>query len=214
MYEAVEIIISKFIHPKNKSAYIQYFLDIVIERDIRNQSGISDFLNYWDKNSQKFSIPSPEGKNAVRIMTVHKSKGLEFPVVILPFADEDYNKKPKDKLWLIAEEDTFGLPKVLIDNSSAVAGYGEDAKLVYEHKKQEDLLDNINVLYVALTRAEEQIYVISRMVETNKEGAYPYNTASFFIKYLIDKNDFDVNKLEYQFGTPTRLSLKTIQKMK
>ena len=212
LYEAVEIIISKCIPPKNKSAYIQYFLDIVIERDIRNQSGISDFLNYWDKNSQKFSIPSPEGKNAVRIMTVHKSKGLEFPVVILPFADEDYNKKPKDKLWLNAEEETFGLPKVLIDNNSAVESYGEDAKLVYEQKKQEDLLDNINVLYVALTRAEEQLYVISRMVETNKEGAYPYNTAAFFIKYLIDKNDFDVDKLEYQFGTPTRVSLKNDSK--
>ena len=67
-------------------------------------------------------------------MTVHKSKGLEFPIVILPFADEDYTKKPKDKLWLNAEEETFGLPKVLIDNSSAEAGYGEVAKLIYEQK--------------------------------------------------------------------------------
>jgi ATP-dependent exoDNAse (exonuclease V) beta subunit len=212
LYEAVEIIISKFIDPKNKTAYVHYFLDIVIERDVRNQSGISDFLKYWDKNSEKFSIPSPEGKNAVRIMTVHKSKGLEFPIVILPFADEDYTKKPKDKLWLNAEEETFGLPKVLIDNSSAIVGYGEDAKMVYEQKKQEDLLDNINVLYVALTRAEEQLYIISRMVETNKEGVYPDTTATFFVKYLIDKNDFDENKLEYQFGSAVRLSVKSDSK--
>jgi ATP-dependent exoDNAse (exonuclease V) beta subunit len=51
-------------------------------------------------------------------MTIHKSKG--FPVVIFPFAEEDYTRKPKDKLWLNAEEQDFGLPKVLIDNSTAV----------------------------------------------------------------------------------------------
>ena len=100
----------------------------------------------------------------------------------------------------------------MIDNSSAVAGYGEDAKLIYEQKKQEDLLDNINVLYVALTRAEEQLYIISRMVETNKEGLYPNTTATFFIKYLIDKKDFDENKFEYQFGSAVRLSVKSDSK--
>jgi ATP-dependent exoDNAse (exonuclease V) beta subunit len=88
---------------------MQYFLDIVLERDVRNQAGIADFLNFWDKNAEKFSIPSPEGNNAVRIM-IHKSKGLEFPVVIMPFAEEDYSRKPKDKLWL-GEEMDFGLPK-------------------------------------------------------------------------------------------------------
>ena len=162
LYEAVETIIAKFLSPPETSvlskgvgnAYVQYFLDIVLERDIRNQAGISDFLSFWDKNAEKFSIPSPEGTNAVRIMTIHKSKGLEFPVVIFPFAEEDYNRKPKDKLWLNAEEQDFGLPKVLIDNSSAVEGFGEEAAEVYNQKKQEELLDNINVLYVALTRAE------------------------------------------------------------
>jgi ATP-dependent exoDNAse (exonuclease V) beta subunit len=93
LYEAVEILITKFLNLKVGNSYIQYFLDIVLERDIRNQAGISDFLNYWDKNAEKFSIPSPEGTNAVRIMTIHKSKGLEFPVVIFPFAEEDWLRK-------------------------------------------------------------------------------------------------------------------------
>ena len=208
LYEAVEIIVSKFLNPKISNAYVQYFLDIVLERDVRNQAGISDFLNYWDKNGEKFSIPSPEGKNAVRIMTIHKSKGLEFPVVIMPFAEEDYNRKPKDKLWLNAEQGDFGLPKVLIDNSSAVEGFGEEAKLVYDQKKQEELLDNINVLYVALTRAEEQLYVISKDLKPRKDGEYPSNMASFFIKYLINELVFDENKLEYEFGNPTKLSVE------
>ena len=188
------------------NAYVQYFLDIVLERDVRNQAGISDFLNYWDKNAEKFSIPSPEGKNAVRIMTIHKSKGLEFPVVILPFADEDYTRKPKDKLWLNSDEEIVGLPKVLIDNSSAVEGYGAVAKLVYDQKKQEELLDNINVLYVALTRAEEQLYIISQMIEPKKDGEFPANMASFFIKYLISSRVFEEKKMEYEFGLSSKLS--------
>jgi len=206
LYEAVEIIISKFINPKKNNAYIQYFLDIVLERDIRNQAGISDFLNYWDKNAEKFSIPSPEGDNAVRIMTIHKSKGLEFPVVIMPFAEEDYSKRPRNKLWLDSDEKDFGLPKVLIDNSSAVEGYGEDASIVYNEKKQEELLDNINVLYVALTRAEEQLYIISSMNLTSKGEVPRNNMATFFINYLENNAGFDVGQFTYEFGNPTKLS--------
>lgn len=206
LYEAVETIITKFLNPKVSNAYVQYFLDIVLERDIRNQAGISDFLNFWDKNAEKFSIPSPEGTNAVRIMTIHKSKGLEFPVVIFPFAEEDYTRKPKDKLWLNATEQDFGLPKVLIDNSSAVEGFGEEAAEVYNQKKQEELLDNINVLYVALTRAEEQLYVISNMNLSSKGELPKNNMCSFFINYLGNKGEFAEDKLEYEFGNSVKLS--------
>lgn len=231
LYEAVEVIVSKFLTPQKSkegvgefedihnhnieriplitgNAYVQYFLDIVLERGIRNQAGVSDFLNFWDKNAEKFSIPSPEGNNAVRIMTIHKSKGLEFPVVIFPFAEEDYTRKPKDKLWLNAEEEDFGLPKVLIDNSIAVEGFGEEAAEVYNQKKQEELLDNINVLYVALTRAEEQLYVISNM-NLSRKGEIPKNNmCAFFINYLENKHVFDPEKLEYGFGNSTKLSVQ------
>ena len=229
LYEAVEVIVSKFLalqkFEENSdtgedhfqdiivaspsaagNAYVQYFLDIVLERDIRNQAGISDFLSFWDKNGEKFSIPSPEGNNAVRIMTIHKSKGLEFPVVIFPFAEEDYSRKPKDKLWLNAEVEDFGLPKVLIDNSSAVEGFGEAATAVYNQKKQEELLDNINVLYVALTRAEEQLYVISNMNLSRKEEIPDNNMCTFFINYLINKTVFQKDKLNYSFGNSSKLS--------
>ncbi|HEU4788333.1 MAG TPA: UvrD-helicase domain-containing protein [Flavobacterium sp.] len=219
LYEAVEIIVSKFLSNEKEQvaqvptsgtggAYVQYFLDIVLERDVRNQAGISDFLNYWDKNSEKFSIPSPEGTNAVRIMTIHKSKGLEFPLVIMPFAEEDYNRKPKDKLWLNSEEQDFDMPKVLVDNSSAIEEFGEEASTVYNLKKQEELLDNINVLYVALTRAEEQLYVISQNIKPRKDGEYPSNMASFFMKYLIKQGLYNENQLEYEFGNSAKLSEK------
>ena len=80
---------------------------------------------------------------------------------------------------------------------------------VFNLKKQEELLDNINVLYVALTRAEEQLYVISQSLKERKDGEFPSNMASFFIKYLIHKGVYDPDKLEYEFGDKTRLSKST-----
>jgi ATP-dependent exoDNAse (exonuclease V) beta subunit len=207
LYEAVELIISKAISIEKRNAYVQFFLDLVLEHDLKKQSGISDFLYYWKNNSDKLSIPSPEGNDSVRIMTIHKAKGLEFPVVIFPFADEDYTKGPKEKMWLTADEDQFGLSKVLVDKNSAVTSYGEAAELVYNQKKQEELLDDINVLYVALTRAEEQLYIISSMQQKAKtSGEYPKNMATFFIKFLEMNGFFNESQLEYTYGNSERLS--------
>jgi ATP-dependent exoDNAse (exonuclease V) beta subunit len=206
LYEAAESIISKIIPIEKRNAYVQFFLDIVLEQDLKKQAGISDFLSYWDINSGKLSIPSPEGKEAVRIMTIHTSKGLEFSVVIFPFAEEDYSKGPREKIWLNADEEQFGLSKVLVDKSSNVSNYGEASALIYNQKKQEELLDDINVLYVAMTRAEEQLHVISGMQSRSKtSGEYPNNMATFFIKFLEDKG-FDESKLEYEFGKAEKLS--------
>jgi ATP-dependent exoDNAse (exonuclease V) beta subunit len=205
LYEAVETIVEAFIKQKSNQSYVQYFLDLVLERDIRTQSGISDFLEYWDYNGSKFSIPSPEGNDAVRIMTIHKSKGLEFPVVIFPFAEEDYARARRDKMWLELDDETFEFQKALIDTSRAVAEYGEKAAELYFIKSQEELLDNINILYVALTRAEEQLYIISNRNFTSK-GELTNNMSSYFIKYLISKGMFNNPVAEYEFGNPERIS--------
>jgi ATP-dependent exoDNAse (exonuclease V) beta subunit len=205
LYEAVETIISAFIKNRSNQSYVQYFLDLVLERDIRVQSGIADFLDYWDNNGSKFSIPSPEGNDAVRIMTIHKSKGLEFPVVIVPFAEEDYARAPRSKMWLDLDDETFGFQKALIDSKREVADYGEKASELYNIKAQEELLDNVNILYVALTRAEEQLYIITGRNFTSK-GELTNNMSSYFIEYLQDLQRFDNTKDEYEFGDGQRLS--------
>jgi ATP-dependent exoDNAse (exonuclease V) beta subunit len=208
LYEMTETIVLNCINAENNNAYIQYFLDIVLERDVKYQMSVSDFLEYWDKNGHKLSVPSAEGSNAIRIMTIHKSKGLEFPVVIFPFAEENYSAPKREKMWLDSEADELNFDKFLIDKSSKVKEYGENAASVYNQKSQEDLLDNINVLYVALTRAEEQLYIISGLKERNKVGDLPNNSASFFIEFLEDYKNFDENILKYEFGNSKRVSAK------
>jgi ATP-dependent exoDNAse (exonuclease V) beta subunit len=206
LYESVEQVINIFLNNNCSNSYLQYFQDIILERDYNKQAGISDFLVFWESNSSKFSIPSPEGNNAIRIMTIHKSKGLEFPVVIVPFAEEDYDKKPKDKIWIDTENSEFGFSKVLVDNTKAVASFGDEASLTYSKIKQQESLDNINLLYVALTRAEEQLYIISSLIKVKNDGQYPNNMSSFFIKFLKEMKVYEDNKLQYSFGLGDRLS--------
>ena len=205
LYEAVEIIISKIIPIKNRNAYVQFFLDLVLENDLKKQSGISDFLTFWETKAESLSIPSPEGNDAVRIMTIHKSKGLEFPVVIFPFAEEDYNRGPQEKIWLSANEETVGIGRALVNKNKSVEGFGEEAKTIFSQKKQEDLLDDINVLYVALTRAEEQLHIISSM-KIKSNGDLPNNMSSFFIKFLQSQHLFNETELNYELGSFERIS--------
>jgi len=213
LYELVESVVLSGISSDKNNAYVQFFLDIVLEKDIKYQMSIADFLEYWDKNGHKLSVPTAEGSNAIRIMTIHKSKGLEFPVVIFPFAEENFSRNKSEKMWLDSPTDEVRFEKFLIDKSSKVSDYGDNAKEVYDQKTQEDLLDNINVLYVALTRAEEQLHIISSWKERNKEGNLPKNLASYFIEFVEDRVDFEESQLNYSFGQPERISKpKPIQK--
>ena len=205
LYEAVEIVISKIIPLQNRSAYIQFFLDLVLEHDLKKQSGVLDFLNYWNLKSHALSIPSPEGNNAVRIMTIHKAKGLEFQVVIFPFAEENYSKSVPEKMWLDADENAVGIARALVNKTKDVLGFGALANTVFNQRKQEDLLDDVNILYVALTRAEEQLHIISSL-NILKNDVLPNNMSSFFIKFLKLKNCFDAQIRNYTFGNHERLS--------
>ncbi|HLW61960.1 MAG TPA: UvrD-helicase domain-containing protein [Flavobacterium sp.] len=205
LYVAVELLVQGFIPAKKTEAYVQYFLDLVLERTVKNQSTIADFLNYWEENYHRLSIPSPENEDAVRLMTIHKSKGLEFPVVIYPFADEDFSRS-RDKIWIDLESETeWDIPKALVDLKNDVKMYGETAQRLYNQKKQEELLDNLNVLYVALTRAEEQLYIISNY-QRSKTGNLPNSLSSFFVKFLESQGNFNENKWDYSFGKPEKAS--------
>ena len=197
LYETIEYLISKFCVSKKDTAYTQYFLDIVLEKTIKAQASISDFLYYWDTVGFKKSIPSPEGVDAIRIMSIHKSKGLEFPVVILPFMEADLYRIQSDPVWLdFPEENTFD--RVMVNKTKKVAFFNSQAQSVYEEKEQEELLDLVNVLYVAMTRPVEQLHIITRVINTSKGLAN--NLSSYFINYLQLKQNFQFSEMQFEKG--------------
>lgn len=213
LYEAVEKIIATFLPEKTTISYVQYFLDLVLERDMKYQSSTSDFLEYWERVGFKQSIPSPEGEQAVRIITIHKSKGLEFPVVIYPFADD--STKPIDpKVWIPIEEEGIDMKQALVKKTKKLETINDETKTVFETKTQEEILDMINVIYVALTRAEEQLYIISSFGVTSKGVLSTKQTVgTYFTSYLQEKGLFTINQKTYNFGSSQRVSSpKTIVK--
>jgi ATP-dependent helicase/nuclease subunit A len=143
-----------------EKVYLHSFIDKVFQYSTSELSDLNGFLNYWEDEGQKQTISAAESEGAVKILTIHKSKGLQFPVVILPFADWSIKPKPNEILWVEPESEPFNaleLVPVSINNSLADGCFAND----FQQEKLRTLIDNLNLLYVAFTRPENALIVFS-----------------------------------------------------
>ena len=203
-YESIEYCIRSFQLVKTSDANIQFFLDVVFEYQQKKQVSIGGFLEYWELKKDKLSIVASEAKNAVRIMTIHKAKGLEFPVVIYPYDIDIYNQIDP-KVWYSYENSTRNLKSLLISYGKKLNYIGEQGVELFDERKEELELDNYNVLYVALTRAVEQLYVVTKLKISKKTNEEDLKfTSGLFINYLKGLNLWNAEKLTYGFGNPMR----------
>jgi len=205
-YEKVEEIIRSFRLIDSSDAYVQFFLDIALEQQ-RKGTSIQEFLDFWEQKKEKLSIVAPKTSNAVQVMTIHKSKGLEFPVVIVPY-DLDIYRQVEPKVWLDELPNSFnGFDELLVDYNKSL-GFISDRGLELFNQQREALeLDNFNLLYVALTRAVEQLYIITEY-NIKRDGVENTNFyAGVFINYLKEKNLWKDEVLEYSFGEKEKSSL-------
>ncbi|SEP88233.1 ATP-dependent exoDNAse (exonuclease V) beta subunit (contains helicase and exonuclease domains) [Hyunsoonleella jejuensis] len=202
LYDLVETITRSFNLIKHPNAYLQGYLDVVLDFYHKKGSSILEFLDFFSKKKDTLSIVSPEGKNAVQIMTIHKAKGLEFNVVIFPYADLDIYKDFEHKEWFSINESMYaGFSHTLLNFSSDFEHFGvQGLELFNKHKSQQEL-DNMNLLYVALTRAKEQLYIISKNDNDLKEGAKSTKYSGLLINYLKHLDLWDDTNLTYSFGS-------------
>lgn len=180
---------------ENDDPFIQFFLDEVLLFASRKGNSIDDFLNWWEKVKSKKSIIYPESMDAVRIMTIHKSKGLEFPVVILADASEE-QKRGVDSFWIDLHKNW--LPQLhigLLPNTKNVLET-EFASL-YEKEEEKTFLDLLNLLYVATTRAEDALYILSK--KEKKEPASNNSVTALVISFLKNIGLWEGFRI-YNFG--------------
>jgi ATP-dependent exoDNAse (exonuclease V) beta subunit len=164
----------------------------------KKNNNLNDFIAYWEEKKTKASLIVPQGMNAVSIMTIHRSKGLEFPAVILPFLDGKVDMGKKN-LWIDLENEK--IPELL----SAIVPTNKELletpyAYLYEEEKNKSLLDNLNVLYVALTRAEERIYAF-----TGKPGKSTSNLSTLtdmFAHYFQETGLWKEGQTIYTAGEP------------
>ncbi len=195
IYETVERIIRIFSLNKKKCGYLQGFLEVVFNYSKREQNDIFAFLQFWEekKDTEECSLIVPSGINAVSIMTIHKSKGLEFPVVIIPFADWSISPVSKgfrkNKFWarengeFISENTPY-----LIELKSSLEKTIFSEQYTIEDKNT--LLDNLNLLYVAFTRPINRLYLSINM----------NNSISEVIRNKIIKMGLGKDEDRYYFG--------------
>jgi ATP-dependent exoDNAse (exonuclease V) beta subunit len=201
VYDGLEYAIKKFGMADTSDAYITYFLDVVLEVEQKEGANTQAFLAYWDKKKESLSITAPENVDAVQIMTVHKSKGLEFPIVIFPYANTYIYEERDAKLWLPVNPISFkGFEEILINKKQEVVGYGPLAEEIYNTEQYKLELDAFNLLYVALTRAVKGLYVISKKDLTLKGEHKPNYYSGLFIHYLKERQLWEETKNCYGFG--------------
>ena len=209
-YEKIEEIIRGFNLIHTSDAYLQFFLDVVIEQQ-RKSTDVADFLEFWELKKDKLSIVAPGSSNAVQIMTIHKSKGLEFPVVIFP-CDVNIYKQINPKVWLNELPENYdNFEELLIPYNKELSYVNDTGLEIYNQQREELELDNFNLLYVSLTRAVEQLYVITEMKISAKGEENTNFYSGVFINYLIQNKLWKEGVLEYYFGDEIRVSKNELQ---
>jgi ATP-dependent exoDNAse (exonuclease V) beta subunit len=143
-----------------EKAYISGFKEAIYDFTTNNRADLAGFLAWWDENKTKRTVKIPEGHNAMRILTIHKSKGLQFKVVLMPFLKWTiFDTNKGNVVWapFKDKENQFSaiIPLSLnskLSKSDFNSTYAEEAVMAY--------LDSLNMIYVALTRAEEVFWGI------------------------------------------------------
>lgn len=201
LYDLAETLVRSFNLVEKSNAYIQFFLDIVLDFSHKKGSDIRGFLEYFDAKKESLSIVSPKGQDAVQIMTVHKSKGLEFPVVIFPYADLNIYEDIQPKEWFPINKDLYlGFSYTLLNFNKDFEYFGDMGLNIYNNHRSEQELDSINLLYVALTRPVEQLFIISSKDLSTKGEPNNNKYSGLFINYLQHLNIWDNNQDSYSFG--------------
>jgi ATP-dependent exoDNAse (exonuclease V) beta subunit len=223
IYEIAEEIIRQLhLHQiEGEQMYLHKFLDEIQSFVVKKGNHLPDFIEYIDKHADSLSIASPISPESVNLMTIHKSKGLQFPIVIIPFAEWQISPHVWEKMWCetkeISLEKNFGLNASIlpikkdIENTSFKENYLQEIQATF--------LDALNVLYVATTRAENRLLILSKepkkgsntvfnlfelYIEDIKNNQPDYFNQIFSTKEILIQNKHKINYLLFQFFDNTK----------
>ncbi len=145
--------------------YMQAFRDMILDYSRKNSSEVSRFLEYWDDSGKGKSISAPAEQEAIRILTIHKSKGLEFKIALIPYCTWELTSSRGSFIWCkppVAPFDKLELIPLAFTSRLKDTLFAGD----YYQEFLRQLIDNLNLLYVAFTRAREGLFVLCKPAGT------------------------------------------------
>ena len=142
---------------EGQEPYLYTFYDELQNYQLKNPADIHSFLNAWDTSISGRSIPSGEAKG-IRILTIHKSKGLQYHTVLIPYCDWSI-ERINDQMWCRSDRPPFDTLGMLRINTKSEAFANSIYNGIYEEEHLQARIDALNMLYVAFTRAEKNLYI-------------------------------------------------------
>lgn len=217
-YELFEEIYRRFLMNSNgisgeskligQDAYLCFFMDKVSEYLGNNSPDLSSFLQYWDDYLSGKSLPSNGNVNGIRILSIHKSKGLEFHSVLIPYCNWSLESEVKSytKWYSTGDNEPYNqIPILPIDHQKKVSY--SIFKEEYNDERIQNLADNLNILYVALTRAEKNLVLLAYCNQNKKDDSNITNVSNLLMEILSKSNffssDYSSESKVYQRGEIT-----------
>ena len=169
---------------EGQNAYVCTFYDTLNEYLRDHPADIDDFIEEWEDTLSSNTIQSDE-VDGIRLITIHKSKGLEYDNVLIPFCDWELEKTNGITIWCSGDdkEKPYGeLPLIPVDYSSKMLGtvFEDD----YKEEHLQNTVDNMNLLYVAFTRAGKNLFITGKKYKERTKGK---SERSHIIQYIIEE---------------------------
>jgi ATP-dependent exoDNAse (exonuclease V) beta subunit len=174
LFEAVEqyIMLLALNQEEQNSAYIQAFQDVVSNFANQNSADATSFIQWWDTNGNSQKLPANDQLDAIQICTIHKSKGLAYPIVIMPFCNDSIWSTSAYKmptLWVSTDNTPYNqLPvlPMLWNKDMRNSAFAKD----YHIEELYQTIDFINQWYVAFTRPKYALYLIGQEIDEEKKS--------------------------------------------
>lgn len=184
---------------KAEYIYIQRLRDVLIDYTRSNNDDLSEFVDWWSTHGDKQNITLPESEKSLKIMTIHKSKGLEFPIVFVPFVDWSLDKSgfKADYLWLETGIKGLEVAPVKYEKKMNQSFFNTQ----YEQHRFNNYLDFLNLFYVATTRAENELYVY-----TEKQNPKTIDAKNF--KFILN----ELKNIQQNFSEDYYINIKEFYK--
>ncbi len=198
---------------KGELAYLQAFQDLVLEFYTRERNDLAAFLEWWEENKDKdkTSIKLSGEVNAINIITIHKAKGLQFAYVLIPFCSWaiDHEGFRSPLLWVTSNEPPYADAGPMPVKYSKAVGKSIFAE-AYAEERVKVHLDNLNVLYVALTRAEQGMILSAPAPKTKSHNTSVASWLHAAIQQHPElQTAWDPGAMRWKSGAPEQLKRET-----